>query len=108
MLKIKLFLKQNQFFHFFLFITGLIFPLVTVFQVLSAKSFIMSAIDIMWIGFYSCAFIFYGYKSKILKTIMILINLLSFSFLAFGFLMGGIFAPLWLLLKVIAPFISIP
>ena len=108
MLKIKLFLKQNQLFHIFLLIAGLIFPLVTVFQILLAKPFFINAIDIMWIGFYSCAFIIYGYKSKILKTIMLLINLLPFTFIAFGFLMGGIFAPIWLILKAIVPLIPLP
>lgn len=59
----------------------------------------------LWIGFYGCLLSCFVWKKRGWKVLAIMTNLLPFAFLCFGFLMGGLAGPVYLILKAILPFV---
>lgn len=99
------FIRENRIFKMVILIAVFIFPTIVFLEFFQMQKLEIHPYDFMWIGFYSCLLLLLSYNNKIIKVLAIALNLVVFLFLAFGSLMGGITAPLWLIAKMIIPFI---
>lgn len=58
----------------------------------------------LWCGFYGSILLCFFSKSKIYKTIIIVLNVAIISFCAFGALMGGLYGLKIIMLSMLVPF----
>ncbi|MDO4542470.1 MAG: hypothetical protein Q4C00_06575 [Bacillota bacterium] len=98
--------KDSRLLKTFSLLLSIVFPIVF----LMALCFDLDngwIVNVLWCGLYGTIGVCVTNNLKALKVCIALLNFIPFCFLSLGFMMGGISAVLWLMLKAIIPFISV-
>lgn len=83
-------------------VSGLIFPMIALYFFNIDSDF--NIWNLWWIAFYSIVLLLIFVKSKLLKIILVIINIICWGMTGFGMLMGGFKGLLYFLVKTIIPF----
>ena len=98
-------IKENKFIKIVAIILSVIFSCTVISTFLGFVPYFI--LNVLWCGLYGCILVCLAFKSKWIRVSAISLNLISFGFISFVCMMGGLSAPFWLLLKAIVPFISL-